>query len=314
MTVAALAFDPLAPTIFHENWWLDIVTRGRIAFVEAMAHGKVVGRLPCLVRGKLGIRYNLPPAMTHFLGPAINEGDGNAATRFLHRNEIIKELLEKLPDADVHHYKCHGGITDAIAFQQQKFRVSVQFTHVIHPEEPHLMWQNMRHKKRSKIRRARESLQSCEWADVDAFWDFYVRSLAARGIENHFDPAITKPLIAACIARDQGKIYVARNEKSEPVAAIFIIWDRAAAYYYLTVRTADAHDGAISMLVWEAMQDAAHRGLAFDFDGLNDGSAVLFFTEFGGSLAPRYIVNRATRIGRVAWEVRENFRENRFFC
>ena len=41
--------DPLAPTIFHEHWWLDIATGGRYDRVEVVSNGKCVGWLPYFI-------------------------------------------------------------------------------------------------------------------------------------------------------------------------------------------------------------------------------------------------------------------------
>jgi hypothetical protein len=37
--------NPLVPTIFHEDWWLEAATGGRFEVAEVAAGGRVVGRL-----------------------------------------------------------------------------------------------------------------------------------------------------------------------------------------------------------------------------------------------------------------------------
>jgi len=79
---------------------------------------------------------------------------------------------------------------------------------------------------------------------------------------------------------------------------VFCVWDQTAAYYLLTTRIPDAHDGAVSLVLWEAIQDAAQRGLIFDFDGLVNKESFAFLSGFGGVLCPRYVVTRISPLER----------------
>src|SRR4051812_753900 len=81
-TLVKPTYDPLAPTIFHEGWWLDIVTGGNYKLAQVQENGEVIGRLPYFPRSRLGITYSIMPPMTHFVGPAIVEGEGNHTTKF----------------------------------------------------------------------------------------------------------------------------------------------------------------------------------------------------------------------------------------
>src|SRR5919108_3749441 len=123
---SAVVYDPLAPTIFHEDWWLDTATRGNFEIAEVSSGGRTVGRLPFFLTRRLGIKMIRMPILTYFLGPAICGGEGSANNRFLRRLEITHELLGKLPRVSWHYLKCQGGITDVIAFQEHGFRTYVQ--------------------------------------------------------------------------------------------------------------------------------------------------------------------------------------------
>ena len=126
-------YDPLAPTIFHEDWWLNAATGGNFDVTQVIAGGRTVGRLPFNTTKRFGLKMIRMPVLTYFLGPAIDEGEGSPNTRFLKRLEITRGLLEKLPRASWQYVKCHGGITEVIAFQELGFRTYVQFTHEIRP-------------------------------------------------------------------------------------------------------------------------------------------------------------------------------------
>jgi hypothetical protein len=307
--------NPLVPTIFHEPWWLDIATGGNYDVVKLTQSGKTVGWLPYFLKSKSGIKYSVTPSLVHFIGPAIDEGDGSPETRFLKKLEITRELIARLPSTSVCRYKCHRGVTDTVAFQAEHFSTSVQFTYEIYPRPPNTLWNGLRHKKRSKIRRAMEVLATTNIDDPKLFWSFYESNLKQRGIRDfHYDKVTTCRLIEACLTRGCGRIYAAKDKFGSLVAAVFCVWDPVSSYYFMATRRVDAHGGAVSLLAWEAMQDAAQRGLIFDFDGLTNQESILFFTEFGGTLSPRYMVTRKTLMGHIGLELSERFRGKNFFC
>jgi hypothetical protein len=305
--------NPLEPTIFHESWWLDIVTGGHYSVVEVSDNQKVVGRLPYFLRQRGGLKYSIMPPMTHFLGPAISPPEGTPATQFLRREKITVELIRKLPPASIYHYKCHRDITDTIAFQQEKFHTSVQFTYEILPALEETLWKNLRSEKRKKIRSAQKALVLADLQDPQEFWRFYDGNLKKKGSKNVCEQHICSRMIEGCLSRNRGRIHAAFDKNHRLVAAVFCIWDDTSSYYFMSSRAPEAHYGAISLLAWEAMKDATARGLIFDFDGLNNSNAVLFFTEFGGIISPRFIVTRQTLIGGLALGIKNRFRASRYF-
>src|SRR4030088_134044 len=103
--------DLLAPTIFHESWWLDVATDHRYSVAEVSSGGKLVGKFPYLLIRRKGLSHIVMPTLTHFLGPALVEGEGSANTRFLRKFNITRELIAKLPPAIAYEIKCHAGVT-----------------------------------------------------------------------------------------------------------------------------------------------------------------------------------------------------------
>jgi Acetyltransferase (GNAT) domain len=306
--------DPLAPTIFHEQWWLDIATGGRYEVVEVGNNGRRVGWLPYFMRNKFGLTFSLPPRMTPFLGPAVDGGEGDADTQAYNRAIITRELIAKLPSAAIYHYKCDRNVTDVAAFQLERFATSVQFTQELRPQAEDILWKNMRKKKRSQIKRAQDLLTITTIEDPELFWSFYATNVKQRGLRNAYDQSEVVLCIEQCLIRECGRVYAAWDKTDDLVAAIWCVWDSASVYYLMTSRSADAHDGAVSLLLWQAIKEANHRGLTFDFDGFSNNESVAFFAGFGGRLAPRYKATRTSALGRLVWEAREARRATRYLC
>ncbi len=77
--------------------------------------------MPYYIERKFGRTISMLPELTHFLGPAIDEGEGTENQRFLRRFTITRELINALPKSTRFYQKLHRGITDILAFQAEGF-------------------------------------------------------------------------------------------------------------------------------------------------------------------------------------------------
>jgi hypothetical protein len=176
----------------------------------------------------------------------------------------------------------------------------------IPPAATDVLWCEMRDKTRNVIRRAQEILAVDTLDDPQAFMDFYEANLRARGTRSFYDRRVCTRLIAACLQRGAGRMLAAKDRAGRLQSAILTVWDRAMEYYFMSTRTPDSHNGAISLMVWTAIQHAARAGLTFDMDGLhvknNRVSNLGLFSGFGGVIRPRYIVRRSSLlVGAARW-------------
>ncbi len=302
-------FDPIRPTVFHQPWWLNAATCGDYHEAVVVQSGRMVGSFPYVRERVFGGQYLCGmPQLTHFLGPALDDGRGATCNRVLRRAQITRELLRQVPGCSGFWQKLHRGTRDTLAYQEQGYETAVQFTFEVAPKPPEIMWREMRDKTRNVIRRAGEQYTRCELADVEAFAEFYVGNVAASGRQSHYDRALIARVCDAAIQHGQGRILAAESASGELAAAIFYVWDTQAAYYLLTTRRRDSGNGAVSLLLWDAMRDVAARGLIFDFEGVVNSGGALFFTGFGGEVTPRYVVSKFTLGHKVAGRLSNPFR------
>jgi Acetyltransferase (GNAT) domain len=300
----------LTPTIFHEDWWLTAATNGAYEVVETSLGDKVVGRLPYFRKKFYGMNWGALPALTHFLGPAVDEGPGSINTRFIRRLEITRELILKLPPASFTRIKCHRGVPDVIPFQEQKWRTNVQFTWEVEPAPEETLFMNLRNKPRNAIRRA----EFFQLDDPNEFIRFYSANLAAKGIKSNIDLDAALRIITAALSRSRGQMMVAKAKVDGALhAATFYAWDSHSLYYLMSTRNENGHSGAMAALVWHAIRDAAARKLVFDFDGLATPGSIMFYAGFGGSVQPRYVATRMTIPVRIANAVRGLMDKEQFF-
>lgn len=286
--------DPLAPTIFHEAWLLEAATAGQYEVVEALQDGVVVGRLAFTRRRGCGITLINQPRLTHLLGPAIDEGSGGPTTRAARRNRIVRELLAKLPASSGFSQKIQGGISEALPFQEAGYEIGVEITYELPPAPEAELWRRMRDKTRNVIRRAQEQLDVGGIGDVSEFLGFYQANLDERDQRSFYAQGHMDAVCRAAVAQDRGRILGARDRAGRLVAAILVLHDDRAAYYFMSTRRRDGHNGAISLLLWTAIRQANALGLTFDFDGFCSTGVGAFYLGFGGRAAARFIVSRSS--------------------
>jgi Acetyltransferase (GNAT) domain len=309
----AHGYDPLTPTIFHEDWWLNVATGGNFDVAEVRGNGATIGRLPFSVTRRFGIKTIRMPALTHFLGPGIDEGQGGPNTRFLKRLKITRELIEKLPRSSWQYVKCHSRITDVIAFQESGFRTYVQFTHELKPDSEEILWQQLRNKTRNVIRKAQERFSATELTDTSEFVRLFEDNLALKGMHSGVDGIRCRNIVSASLDRHRGRILVARDGQRQIVAANFCVWDASSTFYLLSTRCGDSGNSAGSLLLWEAIKESSRRGLTFDFAGLGNKGSVLLYSGFGASAKVRFVALRSRGLSRVLSEVKSLFTPENFF-
>ena len=175
------------------------------------------------------------PALTYFLGPAVDEGVGNPTTRSLRRLEITREMLGQLPrTAWQSTSNAIGRIPDVIAFQELGFRAYVQFTHEIAPNPVAVLWQQMRSKTRNAIRRATELCSGPEMSAAAALIRLVAKHLEGKGLKIDIDVPLCQKIIASALGRNRGAILAARDENNQLVAANVCVWDELSYYYLLS--------------------------------------------------------------------------------
>jgi hypothetical protein len=298
---ATSVFDPLEPTVFHQSWWLHAASAGAHEEVTVRHAGRIVGRFPFVIRRHLqGLRTLCGmPELTHFLGPAIDEGSGAPCNRAVKRALITRQLLAQLPKTTGFRHTMHAGVNDMLEFQRAGLAISVEFTYEVKPEPEKILWRNMRDKTRNVIRRAQEQMEVFELDDPGEFISSYNRNLQNRGRRNRYDDRTIERLCLEAMRRGQGRIIAVRDQNRDINAAVLCVWDCRVAYYLLSTRSAAAGNGAVSLLIWHAMRDSASRGLVFDFEGVGTPGSGHFYNGFGGTITPRYSATRYTPIHRT---------------
>ena len=299
----------LVPTIFHEPWWMEIACDGGYRETVSESGGAIVGRLPYLLLRRFpGMTSLRMPRLAHVLGPALApELSGPGFPRSLRQLAVTADLIAKLPRASHIGFRLHRELTNTLAFDAAGFSSRVDYTVEVQPAPPELLWRQMRDKTRNVIRRAQEQLSVSEKIDPFNFMLFYERNLRERGARNNYDISLCTTLMSECLRRNVGRFLVAASAVGDMEAAVFTVWDDTAEYYFMSTRTLGSMNGAVSLLIWRAIQHAAEKRLIFDMDSVHIRNGLypnlLLLTGFGGTLKPRYWVRRTSTMFGLAQNI-----------
>ena len=270
--------------------------------LESAPHSGVTGRLPIHIRRYLGQPIICMPPWTRTLGPIVSEPPGKHTTLLRARCCVMDDLVRRLPPHRAFKQTFDPCISDLLAFQLAGFDIGVNYTFRLHDcTNRDAIWHGMRDKTRNVIRRAGERFTIGMDMPASEFAAFY---FANCGTCPRHSRGRLEPLITAAAQRSVGTVLYCADGDG-PAAAVFVVWDDECAYFLVSVRNKRrAGNGAISLLLWEAIKLAGRKGLAFDFDAFANYGGAMFVSQFGGQLVPRWTVSALPSLVRLVYAPR----------
>lgn len=289
-------------SIFHQEWWLDAATDGAWEMLECAPRSGVTGRLPIHIRRYVGQPIICLPPWTRTLGPIMSQPAGKGTTLLRARYGVMEDLIRKLPAHRVFKQVFDPSITDLLAFQLNGFDLSVQYTFRLHDcANLGAIWRGLRDKTRNVIRRAAERFEVGIDMPASEFAAFYFAhcDTCPRHSQGRLEP-----LIRASVQHSAGTVLYC-TDRDDLAAAIFVVWDDVCVYFLVSARDERrAGNGAISLLLWEALKLAGRKGLIFDFDAFANRGGAMFISQFGGQLVPRWAVSYLPSVVRLGYAPR----------
>jgi hypothetical protein len=299
-----------ANSIFQQPWWLEAVAPGRWGEVTCEHDGRVVARLPYVLRGRSPVRLLTQSSLTHTLGPWVEASEAKPARALAREHDLLAELERQLPAARGFSQQFSPVILNALPFHWAGYRLAVQYTYRLEgiaseDGEAGAIWRGMRDSARREIRKARERVEVVEDLGVDRFHDVLGKTYRRQGIPEPHPLGDLERLEAACARRGAGRMLFARDDAGRIHAVVWAVWDRRAAYYLLAGADPDLRtSGAGSLLVWEAIMRARAVTDVFDFHGSMLRPVERFFRGFGSRQTPYLSVTRLRPAWRAALAAR----------
>jgi hypothetical protein len=298
--------------VYMQSWFTNIAERNdNTTKVVVIEDGQVAGSLTIVLgRNGLGMKqaYNLPWARV--CGPDIPEGISK-----IKRAQITRQLIRQLP-TDVSYFLTLANEFDYKLFLSEGFRPALEDNYTVAPDMSLVLHASFSKMTRRHIRQAQEHLV-VSTTTPRVFIQTYGADLLRRRRKSYAPLTIAHDILEEGLRRGQARIFTAnRRDTGETDAAVACLWDDTNYYYWMTTRRVQAdgeskpHQGAVKLLLWSAIQDAAARGLTFDFDGipsefsLKESGVTRLYAGMGGQRSVRYRVKRETKVEQFLGRLR----------
>jgi hypothetical protein len=301
-----------ANSLFQQPWWLDAVAPGRWGEVTCEHGGRIVARLPYVMRGGGGLRMLTQSSLTHTLGPWVEPSSSAKPSRALAReHELLAQLEAALPPARAFSQQFSPLMLNALPFYWAGYRLEVRYTFRLQGlHSTDALWDALRDNVRREIRKARTRVEVVDDLGVDQFHSVLAKTYARQRIPTPHSLSELERLESACAPRGAGAMLFARDDAGQVHAVTWVVWDRQGAYYMLA--GADPRlraSGASSLLMWEAITRSRAVTDVFDFHGSMVRPVERFFRAFGGRQTPYLSVTRIGPAVRLAMTARSRSRQ-----
>jgi hypothetical protein len=285
--------------VFQTDWWLDAASSARYQWSasEVIKDGKVVARLPYFVQKKKGLTMLTMPPFVHALGPWTAPSTAKYAKQLSQQKDLIYELIEGLPPHDYFFHKCHYSFTNWLPFHWKGFTQTTYYTYILRDlTSKERLWSGFNESTRREIRKAEKQLTISMSDDMDMVYEMCKMTFARQGLPWLYDISVFRDFDRACAAHQSRRILMAKDAQDRIHAAIYVAWDERSAYYLTGGSDADLRNsGAMSLLLWEAIQFAATVTQEFDFVGSMNESIERFVRGFGAEQVPYFVLSRMSR-------------------
>jgi lipid II:glycine glycyltransferase (peptidoglycan interpeptide bridge formation enzyme) len=270
-------------TIFSQPWWLDAVAPDSWDAIKIEKGGQIFARLPYVIKRKYGLTMLTMPKLTQTLGPWLRPYPGKYANKLSEEKELMDELIDRLPQFDVFKQNFHYSIVNWLPFYWSGFEQTTRYTYVIKSLiDLDQVWNEFDSNTRKRIRKAKKEVFVHNDHSVNEFLDLNEMTFQRQDLSLPYSRDFVRRIDKACVEHNCRKMFFAKDHKGRLHAAIYLVWDDQSAYYLMGGSDPNLRNsGAMSLLMWEAIQYAATVTNTFDFEGSMIESVERHFRSFG---------------------------------
>jgi hypothetical protein len=293
--------DRTSFSLFAEPWWLDAVAPGAWEDVRVEQNGTVIARLPFVRTRRMGLVTLGGAPLTKQLGPWVRPSEAKYTNALSAEHEAMGELIERLPTHDRFRQGFAPEVTNWLPFAWAGFDASVAYTYRLTDlSDLDAVWSGLRENIRREIRKAERQVEVVEDLGLDRFLAAAAQTFERQGLESRLPTEAFRRVEDAASSRDARRILFAVDDAKRIHGALYLIWDDRVAYYLAGGGDPQLRkSGAMSLLMWRAIQQAAGVSAVFDFEGSMLRPVERFFRGFGARQTSFLVAERLGRRSRL---------------
>jgi Acetyltransferase (GNAT) domain len=285
-------------SVFGQPWFLDAVCgpENWNICLDMEQNGRINGVLLYFFKKKWGLKLIQQPVLTGYIGLWMRyETQWNAHQKASQERAVLKNLIAQLPQTAYFSQAYAPDFQNWLPFHWTGFDTTVRMTHVLQNlQNTEGVFKNFKDNVRKKIKKTATTIRVEKTDDVALVYAIYDQIMATKGRKMSYSQAFLTNLHAKIKENQAGQLYKALDTEGSIHAAVYIVWDATAAYYWLGgSAVAHRNSGALTLLLWEIMQDLAKRGIKnFDFTGSDLENLESFFSAFNAEKRTYFKVSR----------------------
>lgn len=285
---------PHTHSMFEQPWWLDAAAPNQWDAVEIDEGGKVVARLPFVVKRKYGLRVLGQPSLTQTLGPWIDYTSDAPAKRAARENDLYKRLISKLPKFDLFRQNFHANVTNWSPFYWRGFKQSTRYSYAIEDlTNMDQAFSAVSSTTRNNIRRASKIITVMASDDVSEVLAMSEKTFRRQGLPLPYTREHLERLDDAAKQHGVRKALYGIDEHERIHSAAYIVGDSRRVYMLVTGADPDLQQSWSGSLVqWECVRAASGLTKVFDFEGSMIEPIAEFYRKFGGKPIPYSSVSK----------------------
>ncbi len=262
--------EPTIP-LFSRDWWMD-ATCGEENWDVALVQvdGEVKGSFPYLIVRKYGQTVITMPKLSQFMGPWIKRSENvSYGKQLTSEAEVITKLIDSLPHFNYFNQNIHYSITNWLPFYWKGFHQTTQYTNII-PDLTDLdkVYADFEKDVVRRIKQAQKVLRVSTSEDITKFYEVNIHVFKKQDINVPYSFDYVKRLDSACQKKGCRRIFMARDESDQVHAVLYLVWYEESAYILMSgIDPQFKDEGAMKLLIWEAMKFSQSVTKQFDFEG-----------------------------------------------
>lgn len=290
--------------LFQEPWWLDAVAPGAWREIVLEDQGRIVARWPYVERRRWGVVAVTQPPLTPTLGPWLAVSGIPTSPRLAREKELMSQLIQRLPRFDLFRQGFAPALTNWLPFFWQGFEQTTRYTYRIEDlSDLDRVFAQCEGNVRQNVRKAEKQVTVRDDLGIETYIRLVRTTYARKQREMPTDENLIRRIDAACRSRQAHRLLFAEDAQQRVHAALLMVYDDRCAYYLGGgLDPAHASSGAMTLLMWRAIQAAAQVAPAYDFEGSMQEPIERFFRKFATVQTPYFLVTKYAR--KLAWLAR----------
>ncbi len=295
--------------LFFQPWYLDAVA-GDDSWGVSLAiqsDGDILGVWPYYLKTKYSLSTITHPHLTPYLGPYLMYGDQIKKTQSIRSfdRKVLKELHDQLPSVSRVILHGHPSWQNWRPLNWEGYHQTTRYTlRVDLRKREEDLYKDFKDKTRNQIVSATKGVTIKSNTSSQKLYELSQSTFRRQGEALPYPSSLFEKLHEVVESRSIG-LSLSAEEEGQVIAGVYVARDHDTAYLITTGREEKAHNGAVSLLIWEAMKRMKSAGVqTFDFEGSMIKGIATFFDGFGGELTPYHRLTKTrTKYHRLVYQL-----------